>query len=424
MGVAFRCRGVRIAFYVGCLGVRRAICLAGLAKTVASRRADAARGEMASVAGRSGIDIGRLGSRKEFEEFARFPFTVYRESEAWWPPDARREVELLEGRSPLSSYLEIAPFCARREGAMVARVSAIVNHRYNEQWNEKLGHLIHFEALADEKESVTAMLDAAAQWLRGRGMTAARSGFAAFLDYPYAIDNYGALPSFLMRANPPYYHCYLKNAGFETEKGQVDYSAALVPELLARYRALIDDAARSGVRVLSWREFGFVAAVDAWADVINAAFARHWGWNSVTRAEVRPMLLGLCGTPVAELSMIAVEGGDCVGAVFSVPDVSASLAAIRRGTRLGRGALINIGVLERARRRGVARATAARSFLEMARLGMRQTGYTLVLDDNWPSRRTAESLGAHVTGNFVSYRREFFRRTSEVNGAPSAAKAR
>jgi hypothetical protein len=28
-----------------------------------------------------------------------------------------------------------------------------------------------------------------------------------------------------------------------------------------------------------------------------------------------------------------------------------------------------------------------------------------VLDDNWSSRRTAESLGARVTGNFVSYYR-------------------
>jgi hypothetical protein len=401
------------------------------------------------VAAGSGIEIERLASREEFEEFARFPFTVYRERQAWWPPDIRREVELLEGRSALSSYLEIMPFCARHGGTMVARVSAIVNRRYNQQWQEKLGHLIHFEALADEDDAVAAMLDAAADWLRGQGMEAARSGFAAFLDYPYAIDNYGDLPSFLMRANPAYYHRYLKNAGFETEKGQVDYSAELVPESLARYRAVVDDAARSGVRVLSWREFGFVSAADAWTDVINAAFARHWGWNAVTRAEMRPMLLGLWPTPVAELSMIAVVDGDSVGAVFSVPDVSAQLVAVRRGTKAGggrgffglgrnphgsnaappaqrsvagrlyrepRGALINIGVLEKARRRGVARAAAARSFLEMARLGMRQAGYTLVLDDNWPSRCTAESLGARVTSNFVSYRREFYRRSSAANG--------
>jgi ribosomal protein S18 acetylase RimI-like enzyme len=90
------------------------------------------------------------------------------------------------------------------------------------------------------------------------------------------------------------------------------------------------------------------------------------------------------------------------------------LAQVRAGVRLKpergggtRGALINIGVLEAARSRGIARAMAARSFATMAQHRMHYAGYTLVLDDNWPSRRTAESLGARVTGNFVSYRRDF-----------------
>jgi len=69
--------------------------------------------------------------------------------------------------------------------------------------------------------------------------------------------------------------------------------------------------------------------------------------------------------------------------------------------------LINIGVLEHNRARGIGRAMAARSFAAMAQHGMRYAGYTLVLDDNWASRRTAESLGAQVTGNFVAYRRDF-----------------
>jgi hypothetical protein len=42
----------------------------------------------------------------------------------------------------------------------------------------------------------------------------------------------------------------------------------------------------------------------------------------------------------------------------------------------------------------------------MARSGMRYAGYTLVLDDNWSSRRTAAALGARATGNFVTYRRD------------------
>jgi hypothetical protein len=217
----------------------------------------------------------------------------------------------------------------------------------------------------------------------------------------------------LLRGNPDFYHRYFKHARFITEKGQVDYTAPLTPELQQRYRQMIEAAQVAGVTIKSWRDYGFLAAIDAWTDITNAAFDRHWGWNPITRAEVRPMLLPLQPTPVAELSMIGVVDGQPVGAVFSVPDLSSQLAKVRNGFRLApergggtRGALVNIGVIEAARSRGLARAMAAQSFLAIAQQQMRFAGYTLVLDDNWPSRRTAESLGARVTGNFVTYRRD------------------
>ena len=57
-------------------------------------------------------------------------------------------------------------------GRLVARVSAVVNRRYIEHWNEQLGQLIHFEALEDEDDAVAAMLgeprdgSASAGWMR------------------------------------------------------------------------------------------------------------------------------------------------------------------------------------------------------------------------------------------------------------------
>ncbi|HJU09530.1 MAG TPA: GNAT family N-acetyltransferase [Candidatus Binataceae bacterium] len=360
------------------------------------------------------IRVERIGTRDRFEDFARLPFEIYSRRDAWWPPDIHNEVDLLAGRALITAHLDLSPFCVWRDSKLVARVSAVVNYRYNEHWDEKLGQLIHFEALPGEDEAALALLEEAANWLAQRGMTGVRSGFAAFLDYPYTIDNYGELPSFLLRGNPDCYHRYFKNAHFLTEKGQVDYTAPLNPAILTRYRQMIEAAHQSGVEVRSWREYGFLAAIDSWTDVTNAAFSRHWGWNPVTREEVRPMLVPLAGTLVGDLSMIAVLDGNPVGAVFSVPDLSGMLAQVRAGVQLKpergggtRGALINIGVLETARSRGIARAMAARSFATMAQHRMRFAGYTLVLDDNWPSRRTAESLGASVTGNFVTYRRDF-----------------
>lgn len=376
-------------------------------------RRDATLSRYAIDMAAAGVSIERPKTRAELEEFARLPFLVYSDREAWWPPDVQNEIDLLSRRSPLSSFLEIEPLYARVNGRAVARLSAVVNHRYNDHWREKLGQVIHFEALPGQDEAAAALLEGALGWLRQRGMEAARSGFAAFLDYPYAIDHYGAFPSFLLRGNPGYYHRYFKDSGFVTEKGQIDYTAELTPQILARYRGMIEAANRGGVQIRTWREFGFLAAINSWTDVTNAAFQRHWGWNPVTRIEVRPMLMSLWETPVADLSMVAVAGGEVIGAVFCVPDLSAILASVKRGITLPadkgggtRGALINIGVLEKSRGRGVARAMAARSFIAMARQGMRYAGYTLVLDDNWASRATAESLGARVTSNFLTYRRE------------------
>lgn len=367
----------------------------------------------------SRIRIGQIDTLAEFEQFARLPYEVYAGRDAWWPPDLQNEVDLLTGRSLIASYLSVAPFCAWRDDKLVARVSAVVNHRYNQHWNEKIGQLIHFEALAHEDEAVAALFDQALNWLRAQGMESARSGFAAYLDYPYAIDGYRELPSFLLRGNPEGYHSYFKDAGFYTEKGQIDYTAPLTPELLNRYTKMQAAVEQAGVVMKSWREYGFLAAIDTWTDVINSSFARHWGWNSITHEEIRPVLMPLQQTAVADLSIIAEFEGAPVGAVFSVPDLSNLLVHLRPGIRLKpergggtRGALVNIGVLEQARSRGIAQAMAARSFAAMARNRMKFAGYTLVLDDNWASRRTAESLGARVTSNFVSYRCNFLPRSS------------
>ena len=360
------------------------------------------------------IRVAQVGTLAEFEQFARLPYEVNRARDAWWPPDVQNETDLLTGRSLIAAHLDLAPFCAWRDDQLVARVSAVVNYRYNQHWNEKLGQLIHFEALANEEDAVAALLEQALSWLGQRGMESARSGFAAFLDYPYAIDNYSELPSFLLRGNPDTYHSYFKNAGFYTEKGQIDYTAPLTPVMLDRYAAMVTAAERGGVVMKSWREYGFLAAVDAWTDVTNAAFARHWGWNPISHEEIRPVLMPLQHTQVADFSVIAEIEEAPIGAVFSVPDLSPLLAHLRPGVKLRpergggtRGALVNVGVLERARARGIAGAMAARSFTVMARSRVKFAGYTLVLDDNWASRRTAANLGARVTGNFVTYRRDF-----------------
>jgi hypothetical protein len=93
--------------------------------------------------------------------------------------------------------------------------------------------------------------------------------------------------------------------------------------------------------------------------------------------------------------------------LFVVPEVTAT-AIINPGRVLKDSEKLNtlgIGVRESARGQGVSLAMAAYAYLELVRRGAKYLSYTLVFDDNWPSRRTAEKLGAFVCANYIVYRR-------------------
>ncbi|MEN8162291.1 MAG: GNAT family protein, partial [Myxococcota bacterium] len=113
------------------------------------------------------------------------------------------------------------------------------------------------------------------------------------------------------------------------------------------------------------------------------------------------------GAPSLDTAVFAYADGQPVGLCFVNPD-DPSHAVCAPGRTLRPSEKLNalaIGVRPSARGRGVNLAMAGYAFLELARQGWTHCGYTLVLDDNWASRRTGERLGAEPCANYVAYRR-------------------
>ena len=108
-----------------------------------------------------------------------------------------------------------------------------------------------------------------------------------------------------------------------------------------------------------------------------------------------------------DVSVMAFQGDEPVGVVWALPHFT-ELPVLAPGRTLADAERLNflgIGVRKLARGQGVNLAMAARCYLELIARGATHLSYTLVLDDNWPSRRTAEKLGAQVCANYVTYRR-------------------
>jgi GNAT superfamily N-acetyltransferase len=343
-------------------------------------------------------------------EFILFQDRVYQSRSARWPVLVPLLLPVLTGESPFAQGRTIRPFQVRDGGEIVARALAVVDEHYNRHWRQRLGHLTMFEAMPATRDAVRMLIDRACEWLAAQGVEAARAGFG-LLDFPFVIDDYESLPASLVRHNPDYYHCLLKDAGFESEQGWVDYKIRVTPELIARYQSALEAARRAGFEIVPLKDVAEASRIPQVTDTFNDTFKTHWGYTPFTEDELALMLgfYGMIGG--FESSVLAYKDGAPVGIVLVTPEGS-DTAVLKPGRVLDDSEKLNflgIGVRESARGRGVNLAMAAYSYLELIRRGAKYLSYTLVLDDNWPSRRTAEKLGAYVCANYMVYRRNFRR---------------
>jgi hypothetical protein len=343
-------------------------------------------------------------------EFIQFADRINSKRSAWWPSVVPMSMPLLNGDGPDAKGRHVQPFVARDDGEIVARVLAIVDDNYLARWQDDVGHTSMFEALPGTREAVRELMDAACGWLRERGMRAARAGFGQS-DFPFLIDGDDTLPPTMLRANPGYYHTLLKEAGFESEKGWVDYRIEVTSELIARWESAVKACELSGFRLVRYKDVPARVRTEHFVSTWNEGFSDHWGVAPLSVESHEEMSGFLSGFGMGDTSVIAYEGDEPVGIVWVVPELASGLASRDRELRGEEKVnFLGIAVRTRARGKGVNMAMAATSYLELVRRGATHVSYTLVLDDNCgrrvapprssarPSARTTWSTGGTSTG--------------------------
>ena len=363
------------------------------------------------------IQIQALRTDEQFKKYEDFPKEVYRNDPCWAPRPPGQLFRLISGRAARCQTLDVQPFWAESDGRIVATATAVIDREYNRRWREKLGHLVSFEALPDSGSTARQLLEAAAEWFRGRSCTAIRASYLGGWQMPLTIDGYDVPPSAFHGYNPPYYHNYLKNSDFQTEKGMVECQLRLTPELAESHRGIVARAEGNGVRFRCWEADHLEEEAALYGRVMNESFSQHWGMMAFPDDHFK----GLAGkrAVVPEFQIFADAGGQVVGVVSSPPNVNQAVPAARWGRfdtaspeyvqaweKIDHGILLTIGVSKEFRGRGIATALAAKSYLAMYERGYKLASYTPVLDDNWASRRTAEKVGGRVVRNYVIYRRD------------------
>lgn len=318
------------------------------------------------------LDIGDRVSRA-------YPFRIV------LPPEATRRAVFNE--HPFSLFADSRAWWVEHNGEPEARVMGLVDRVSNEHRNERVGHLLLFEALPDCYRSAQVLFWEALAWLQAKGCETARLGFRSTIDMPLVLDAYDRAPTFLHRGNPPYYHALAKHAGLFPGHGFIEYHLKFDEYWQGRYEATVDGARRRDIVVAPAHDAARFTAL------LNECYTEHWGMPYYLPEEIDIWVRDVGqGTP-ADFLLFAEVNGELAGATLGCPDFN----------NPGRGILFEICVRKPFRGLGVNYALGAQLFLAMMREGYTEASYTLVLDTNRASRRTVENFGGVPARNFVVY---------------------
>ncbi|HEV3344616.1 MAG TPA: GNAT family N-acetyltransferase [Pirellulales bacterium] len=358
---------------------------------------------------------------RDRRQFVRFPFDHYHNDPNWIPPLLGNQRELLGyKRHAFYDNAETQTFLAQRNGQVCGRIAAIVNRAHNDFYKERRGFFGFFESI-DDAAVARALFDAAAQWLKSRGMQSLRGPANPSMNYECGllIEGFDSAPTFMMTYNPPYYGRLVEGYGFTKGHDLLAYLGERgdLPRVAERLNPLAEQAqARCQAVVRPTNRKTFRADVEAFIDLYNRTLTVNWGFVPLPPGEMRKLATSLEHLIVPEMAVIAEVDGRPVGAIIGLPDYNPRIREI--GGRLfpfgvfrllskkrdiKRLRVLSINVVPEYQRWGLGLVLMKALSPKGIELGFDEAEFSWISEDNDLARLGLEKGGAKVYKKYRMY---------------------
>ena len=272
--------------------------------------------------------IAPVTNKSELEEFITFPWKVYKGSPYWVPPLISERNEFLDPeKNPFFEHAEAEFFLATdHRGEVVGRIAAIHNRLHNEVHEDTAGFFGFFDSI-NAQSSADALFDAAASWLKERGLTEMRgpASFSTNDECGLLIDGFDFPPAVLTPYTPKEYIDLVEQAGFSKAKDLYLYQSVndQLPARLVRGAKLIAKRKKITLRSLDMKRFEEEVALIK--KLYNSAWDRNWGFVPMTDAEIDHMAKDLKAIIVPDIIVFAECRGEPIGFAAAIPDFNVAL---------------------------------------------------------------------------------------------------
>jgi GNAT superfamily N-acetyltransferase len=356
-------------------------------------------------------------TKRDLNAFIELPYRLRRDDPQWVPPlrfERRRFLD--RKKNPWFEHAEAELFLCERDGEPVGRISAHIDHRWDEYQGGSDGMFGFFDT-ADDPEVARALIETATTWLseRGRERMLGPMDFTMNDECGILIEGFDEPSMILEPWHPPHYQRLLEGLGlskaidllmWELWFGQLKEGTEMHPMI----HAAAAKSREEGVVLRKMRKRDMKAEVGRFTDVYNEAWGHNWGFVPITEAEV--------AFQAQNLAMIAEKDGEVVGAALTLPDVEQALARmngrllpfgwihfLRRKHYIDRLRVFALGVKDEYQHLGVAAALYERQVQTAGTVGPRGGHMGWILETNDPMNRAMEGMGGRVVQRYRIYER-------------------
>ena len=277
------------------------------------------------------VTIKKVTTRRELKRFIRFNYELYKRN-PYSVPDLYDDMLNTFNRKKNAAFefCEADYFLAYRDGRLVGRVAAIINHRANRTWNKQEVRFGWIDFIDDDEVS-EALIRTVEQWGRERGMTRITGplGFTDMDAEGMLVEGFDQLGTMATLYNYPYYPRHIERLGFEKDVDWVEYKIFVPDAIPEKYRRIADLIRRKYELKIKKYTSGRKIARDygqAIFELINEAYTPLYGYSALTQRQIDQYVRMYL--PILDLRMVTLvtDRDDRLVAVgISMPSLSEAL---------------------------------------------------------------------------------------------------
>lgn len=366
------------------------------------------------------IEVKLVRTRKEQNQFIKFPWQIYQEDPHWVPPLIVDMKNMMNRKKcPFFEHSEADFFLALKDGQVAGRIAAIRNNRHNEVHQENIGFFGFFESINDPQVS-QALFDVATNWCREKGLDAMRgpANYSQNETCGLLIDGFDSTPVVLMTYNPPYYIDLFEKYGLKKEMDLYAYyleSKQKLPQRLVDFAENMKKRTKITIRSINLKEYW--KEVEKVKIVYNSAWAPNWGFVPLTEKEIIHLAKELRPAIDPDIVFMAEENGKPIGFSLTIPDMNQAIKAAKgrlfplgllkilwRTRKIDGVRVVIMGIIpEYQKIRGIDSIFYWETYRRGTAKGYKWGEFSWILENNVMMNRAAQLMGARVYKTYRMY---------------------